>query len=387
MRSSLWLRLGAVFLLLATLAWAAPAAEIRLLPGDGFLTRNVTRADVSHKFIRPALSATWIILRNSGEALVRGVSSIRLWGPAWPRPAGALEVQEVLDVAYRDDPKADPIRHRLDLFLPKGKKDFPVVVLVHGGGWIIGDNRCCGLYTSLGDFLASQGIGTVVPNYRLSPRVQHPAHIQDVARAVAWTRRNIARYGGNPKHIYLLGHSAGGHLVSLLATDESYLKAEGLTAGDIKGVITVSGVYHIPDGGIKGTLGGSGPRALRIEQIYPLRGKSSPPPKWAFPGIPARLDPYGIAFGYNPKERAKASPLTHVRRGLPPFMILTAANDLPTLPEMADEFHQALRRAGCNVQLRQIKERNHNSVLFSAIHPDDPTAQAVLQFVGQAKKK
>ena len=355
MLSSLPVRLATAFLL-GTLMWQAPAAE-------------------------SAAS------ENSPEALVRHLSSIRLWGPARPKPAGALEVEHVLDIAYRDDPKTDPIRHRLDLFVPKGKKDFPVVVLAHGGGWIIGDNRCCGLYTSVGEFLASQGIGAVLPNYRLSPAVKHPAHAQDVARAVAWTSRHIAKHGGNPKRIYLLGHSAGGHLVSLLATDKSYLKAEGLDAGDIKGVIAVSGVFNIPAGSIKGTLGGSGPRALRVQQVYPLRGTSS---LWncAFPGIPASLDPFGIAFGKNAKERTQASPLTHVRRGLPPFLLLVAENDLPTLRETADEFHQALRGVGCNAQFRTIKERNHNSILFSAIHPDDPTASALLEFLrSQPKEK
>src|SRR5947209_5431295 len=66
-----------------------------------------------------------------------------------------------------------------------------------------------------------------------------------VARAFAWTQKHAAEYGGRPDQIFACGHSAGGHLVSLLATDESYLKAEGLSAKDIKGVISVSGVYQV----------------------------------------------------------------------------------------------------------------------------------------------
>src|SRR5262249_46346472 len=151
----------------------------------------------------------------------------------------------IRDLAYYDGPDADPYRHRLDLFLPKGRKGFPVVVLVHGGAWIVGDNRCCGLYSSVGEFLASQGIGAVLPNYRLSPQVKHPEHIHDVARAFGWTRNHISEYGGCPDKLFLAGHSAGGHLVALLATDEKYLKAQGLRTADIKGVIAVSGVYRI----------------------------------------------------------------------------------------------------------------------------------------------
>jgi acetyl esterase/lipase len=347
----------------------------------------VVRARVPHEFTRRAFLAGWKALQGPGDVVVRCVMSLRLWGPIRPQPAGALDVEEVPDVAYRDGPQADPIRHRLDLFLPRGKKHFPVVVLVHGGAWVVGDNRCCGLYSSVGHFLAGQGYGAVLPNYRLSPTVRHPAHVQDVAGAVTWTRRHIAVYGGDPQRIYLLGHSAGGHLVSLLATDESYLKAEGLTTADIKGVITVSGVYRILPGEVEVVLGGRGPRGLRVEQTYPLRGDNGPPLDSPLPGVPVRFDLLGLVFGDDPKERARASPVTHVRRGLPPFLILTAANDLPTQQDTADEFHQALLRAGCKSRRLTIERRNHASVLFSTCRPDDPAARAVLDFLREREQE
>src|SRR2546426_2940784 len=165
------------------------------------------------------------------------IPDLRLWGPAKPPAADALAVEQVRDVAYVKGPQADFFRHRLDLYLPKDKKQFPVVVLVHGGAWVIGDNRCCGLYSTVGEFLASRGIGVVMPNYRLSPWVKHPEHVKDVARAFAWTRANIAKHGGNPEQVFLAGHSAGGHLAALLAADETYLKAEGLKTADVRGVI------------------------------------------------------------------------------------------------------------------------------------------------------
>jgi acetyl esterase/lipase len=349
-------------------------------------TRVVVRARVPHECTRLAFLAGWKALQGSGDVVVRRVTSVRLWGPVRPQPPGALAVEEVPDIAYRDGPQAGPIRHRSDLFLPRGKKDFPVVVLVHGGAWVMGDNRCCGLYSSVGHFLASQGYGVVLPNYRLAPAAPHPAQVQDVARAVAWTRRHIAEYGGDPRRMYLLGHSAGGHLVSLLATDESYLKAEGLTAADVKGVIAVSGVYRIPPGDVAGVLGGRGPRGYRFEQMFPLRGDSGRALDCPLPGVPVRLDVFGLVFGADPKERARASPLTHVHRGLPPFLILTAANDLPNQQDTADEFHRALVRAGCEARRRTVERRNHNSVLFSAIRADDPTARAVLDFLRQQEK-
>jgi acetyl esterase/lipase len=348
-------------------------------------TRVVVRARVPHECTRLAFLTGWKALQGPGDPVVRRVMSVRLWGPV-PQPPGALAVAEVPDVAYRDGPQAGPIRHRADLFLPRGRKDFPVVVLVHGGAWVMGDNRCCGLYSSVGHFLAGQGYGVVLPNYRLAPTARHPAQIQDVAAAVAWTRRHIAEYGGDPRRIYLAGHSAGGHLVSLLATDESYLKAEGLTGADVKGVIAVSGVYRIPPGEVVGVLGGRGPRGHRLEQMFPLRGDSERAADCLLPGVPVRTGLFGLVFGEGPKERERASPVNHVRRGLPPFLILTAANDLPNQQEEADEFHRALLRADCKAQRLTVERRNHSSVLYSAIRPDDPAARAVLDFLRQQEK-
>jgi acetyl esterase/lipase len=154
----------------------------------------------------------------------------------------AFEVEKHRNIPYRTDKEADPDRHKLDVYVPKGQKDFPVVLFVHGGGW---DSGSKALYFAYGEVFAKVGIGFVVCNYRLSPNVQHPAHVQDVAKAFAWTHDNIGKYGGNAEKVFVCGHSAGGHLVSLLATDPQYLKAEKHTTSDIKGVVSISGVYKI----------------------------------------------------------------------------------------------------------------------------------------------
>src|SRR5206468_3096567 len=114
-------------------------------------------------------------------------------------------------------------KHRLDLYLPEGKSDAPVLFFVHGGGWTVGDKNLFGIAARLGKTLARRGIGLVSINYRLSPKVKHPEHIRDVARAFAWTHQNIGTYGGCKEEIFLCGHSAGGHLVALLSTDTQYL--------------------------------------------------------------------------------------------------------------------------------------------------------------------
>ncbi len=231
-------------------------------------------------------------------------------------------------------------------------------MLVHGGAWVMGDNRCCGLYTSVGEYLAGRGIGVVVPNYRLSPGVKHPEHVKDVARALAWTRTFIGTFGGSPDKIFLAGHSAGGHLVSLLATDDTYLKAVGLRTRDIKGVISICGVYRIPAGKMEVTLGGDSERAFRLSEICPIRGTGDAggPRPAVLPGIPVSLNVFGPVFGEDPKAREAASPLNYVRPGLPPFLIVSAENDLPTVAGMAEEFQKALAKQGCGASAHPDRE-------------------------------
>jgi acetyl esterase/lipase len=311
------------------------------------------------------------------------ITDMTLWKPI-ERPDGC-EVERIRRVVYYDGPDADRLRHRLDVFLPKGKSGYPVVVLVHGGAWIVGDNRCCGLYSTVGVYLASQGIGVVMPNYRLSPAVQHPEHVKDVARAFAWTKQHIGEYGGRPDQIFVAGHSAGGHLVALLATDDSHLNALGCRIDDIRGVIGVSGVYRILDGKTEIRLGGNTDRALRLDEMIPLRGASTAtnPDAHERPGLPVLMDPFHRPFGDDVQVRHAASPINHVRPGLPPFLLINAEKDVPLLAGMAVEMNEQLRKNGCESRHIVVPNRNHNSVMFQAIEPSDPVAQAMVDFVGR----
>lgn len=249
------------------------------------------------------------------------------------------EVQTVRDLAYYEGKDADPIKHKLDLYLPKDHKDFPVLFFVHGGAWRSGDKNFFGLYAAVGRAFARHGIGTVVTNYRLSPGVQHPAHVEDVARAFAWTQRNVGQYGGRADQLFLCGHSAGGHLVALLASDDRYLKAVGLDRRAIRGVVPISGVYRVPE----------------------------------------RL--FTTVFGSDADAARNASPLTYVRPELPPFLIVYAESDFPTCDTGSEEFCQALRERQCAARSLVIKDRNHASIILRCSADDDPTARAVRDFI------
>jgi acetyl esterase/lipase len=309
------------------------------------------------------------------------ITDMQLWTRQVAEPGHGCAVERVRGIKYHEGPQADKDRHRLDLFLPKDRKDYPVVVLVHGGAWMMGDNRCCGLYSSVGEYLASQGIGAVLPNYRLSPTVKHPEHIKDLARAFAWTRNHIAEHGGRADQIFLMGHSAGGHLVALLATDEKYLKDEGCRTADIKGVVGISGVYRIPTGKTEVHLGGGSPDSFRLDEMSPLRGESSSVRPSITKGLPISVNVFGPVFGDDVEARRVASPIHHVRPGLPPFLFLNAEKDLPLLPKMAEDMHEALLESGCESRLVRIDRRNHNSICFKAIDNDDPAARAIIAFI------
>lgn len=282
-------------------------------------------------------------LRRAPVLLALGVA---LLGPVLARGENAgprFEVKSVKDVAYFEGPGADPVRHKLDLFVPKDQKDFPVVFFIHGGAWHRGSKEFMGVYGALGTFLARNGVGAVVSNYRLSPSVKHPEHIKDVARAFAWTHKNIATYGGRPDRLFVCGHSAGGHLAALLATDPSYLKAEGLSLEAIRGAIPMSGVYDLT-------------------------------------GLPDRLAT--SAFGAGADVLAEASPARQARGGLPPFLMICADKDLPGCDlKPAEAFAKTLRDKGVKAEAREMTGSSHYKIILSASIAGDPVSEAILGFV------
>jgi acetyl esterase/lipase len=125
-------------------------------------------------------------------------------------------------------------RCRLDLYHPKHIHNFPTVVWFHGGGLKAGNRK-------VPKALLGKGIAVVAVNYRLHPKVKSPAYIEDAAAAVAWTFRNIEKYGGSAKRIYVSGHSAGGYLTSMVGLDKRWLAAHQIDANAIAGLIPFSG--------------------------------------------------------------------------------------------------------------------------------------------------
>ena len=140
-------------------------------------------------------------------------------------------------LAYRSDSEPDVYareRCQLDVYHPVGGPSVATVVWFHGGGLTVG-NR------SIPSALKGQGINVVAVDYRLSPKAKAPACIEDAAAAVAWTFKNIPRYGGDTNRIFLSGHSAGGYLASLVTLDRRWLAVYGVDPDRLAGLVPFSG--------------------------------------------------------------------------------------------------------------------------------------------------
>lgn len=122
----------------------------------------------------------------------------------------------------------------LDIYMPLRETGFKTLVWLHGGGLEGGKREVL-------DAFRASGFAVVTPDYRLFPNCKCPDYIRDAAAAVGWTVRNIASRGGDPKQVYVAGHSAGGYLTLMLALDKSYLAAVGIDADSIRGYFAVSG--------------------------------------------------------------------------------------------------------------------------------------------------
>jgi acetyl esterase/lipase len=143
------------------------------------------------------------------------------------------------NISYRtaDEEKQDEYiaeRCKLDIYYPENTKDFTTVVWFHGGGITSGEKH-------IPEKLMKQGIAVVAVNYRLSPKVKCPSYIEDAAAAVAWTFKNIEKYGGDPKKIVVSGHSAGGYLTSMIGLDKKWLAKYGIDANNIAMLVPFSG--------------------------------------------------------------------------------------------------------------------------------------------------
>lgn len=306
--------------------------------------------------------------------------SLVLWSVA-SAPAAAPHtpsVRETLDLRYHPG----RARQVLDIYAPTTTVKAPVVIFVHGGSWVFGDKDFFGLHRKMGRFLAREGVVAVMINYRLSPSVKHPEHAKDVARAYAWVVRNISKFGGDPERIILAGHSAGAHLASLVATDDSYLRDPTLKLTpkereSLRGVVSICGVYRIP--------AEEEFNKMALEIVTHLVGEATqskvagfmhPTLMWAS----KRVNPFPLVFGTDRGIATNASPSSHIRPGLPAFLLLNSEAEIPGLTAMAEDFSDRLKKNGTAVEWKVIDGVTHRTIVRE-FHGSTPTSKLVLDFV------
>jgi acetyl esterase/lipase len=248
------------------------------------------------------------------------------------------------DIKYTTGPAYADNKDKLDIYIPPGAKSAPVIISLYGGALTAGDKS---EQPYVGERFAEAGNVTVLINYRLSPTVAHPAHVQDAATAVAWVKKNIAKYGGDPNKIILTGHSAGGYLIALLLLDARYLAAVGMKPSDIRGAAPVSGFFYVEGAGV---------------------GPDRPKYIW----------------GADPKAWPAASPASYVRADVPPILLLYADGDDAWRRQQQLDFAAALRAAGDkNIETHMIAGRSHLTVWYTMEHGQDETSRAIEAFAAR----
>jgi len=139
------------------------------------------------------------------------------------------------DVAYAPGP-----RRSLDIYRPRQGAMLPIVIFLYGGSWRQGEKDT---YPFVAAPIARRGAVVLVPDYRVYPQVRFPAFLQDNAKAVAWAIAHAASLGGDPRRVFILGHSAGAYNAAMLALDPQWLAAVGLDRKALAGVIGLAGPY------------------------------------------------------------------------------------------------------------------------------------------------
>ena len=284
-------------------------------------------------------------IRTSTRTLrmMAGIAAAMLltFAPAAADAADGFAVVEHRDIDYVPGKDYADDKDKLDVFMPEGVSDAPVVVYFHGGALQAGTKA---IGEGLARQLAARGIGLVTANYRLSPAVMHPAHMEDATAAFAWTKKHIASYGGDPDRVFLSGHSAGAYLAALMALDPSYLEAHGLKLSDVRGVVPISPFLHVED-----------------PDVAPRRPKT--------------------VWGTDPEVWLQASVTPYVVSGKPPMLFIYADGDDAWRREQNQRLAADLTAKGNKAMAIEIADRTHGSVNSKMADDDDPGMLKVAEFV------
>ena len=253
--------------------------------------------------------------------------------------AGQTGMTPHRDIDYLDGVDYADGKDKLDVLMPTGATNAPVIVFFHGGALQSGNKRTGEVLAST---LVAEGIGVVTANYRLSPGVMHPAHMEDATAAFAWTKRHIAEYGGDPDRVFVGGHSAGAYLAALMSLDPSYLKAHGMGLSAIRGALPVSPFLY-------------------VEETAPDRPKT--------------------VWGTDEQVWLKASVTPYIGAGKPPMRLIYADGDDDWRRAQNERLKAELSKAGATVDTIEIVDRTHGSIMSKMGEAGDAAMKQIAAFI------
>jgi acetyl esterase/lipase len=260
-----------------------------------------------------------------------------------------VPISPVVDLAYKSGKGLDSYeseRCKLDVYAPANARDLPCIVWFHGGG-ITGGDKSGEKTVAVCRAMAAEGWVVAAVNYRLSPKAKFPAYVEDAAASVAWMIKNSTRHGGDPRRVFVAGHSAGGYLAAMVAMDERYLAAHGVTPDQLAGVIPIAG---------------------QMMTHYTIREER---------GLP--------------KTRIiadEAATINHAREKTPPLLLLYAEKDMALRGDENRYFAAALAVAGNhNITIREIAGHDHGGIGGRIAEPDSPVRRLIAEFVRSAAKR
>jgi acetyl esterase/lipase len=267
-------------------------------------------------------------------------------GSASRAPAHPAGVRIIRDCTFAT---RDGAPLHLDLYLPEDyAQPLPIVIWLHGGGWMFGSHQPCPLAS-----LATRGYAVASVGYGLSDRTERtafPAPLHDCKAAVRWLRANAWRFGCDGARIGVWGLSAGAHLAALLGTTAGEADAdgsEGVTgvSSAVQGVVCLFAATDL----------------LALEQADPKNWR-------------VQLLSLGLLHG-RPSERPElaraASPALRVGRDSAPFLLIHGRDDAMIPADQSERLHVALQAAGVPSTLLLLDHLPHADAAL-----DDPQVQA-----------
>jgi len=244
-------------------------------------------------------------------------------------------------------------KRQLDLYLPRGvAPGFPIVVFVHGGYWSALDRRwlqpLLGAHGNVGVAFARHGVAAAIVGYRQYPAIQSgDDSLGDIADAIRFVRDSCPSWGCGP--VFVVGHSAGGHLVSLLALDERILGSHGVDANAVRGFVSIDGIFDL-----RASLGAfSAGQAAVMRQL----------------------------FGPDDAALDRHSTITYARAQHPPLMFVDSTGDEPVCRDGFHAMKMRLSEVGSPAKFVELPGLGHNETIIRVGMDDDPVMPTLLSFI------